>query len=105
MNLLKITPQIRAITVAMNVGIIISVGFFEPIESLIAITVAGIKVMALVLMVKNMHMAFVAVPAFGLSLFNSSIAFKPSGVAAFESPKKFAAMFESIAPIAGCSGG
>ena len=62
MNLLKIIPHVKAISVAMNVGIIISDGFFDPSESLTAITVAGIKVMALVLIVKNMHIAFVAVP-------------------------------------------
>src|ERR1043165_2232060 len=105
MNLLKNTPQMSAISVARNVGMIISVGVFDPSERRMAITVAGIKVMALVLIVRNMHMAFVAVPAFGFNLFNSSIAFNPNGVAALESPRKFAAIFDSIAPIAGCSGG
>src|SRR5579872_2197922 len=105
MNLLKSTPQISAMMVAIKVGMIISVGVFEPSDKRIAMTVAGISVIALVLIVRNMHMAFVAVPAFGFNLLSSSIAFNPSGVAAFDNPKKFAAIFESIAPIAGCSGG
>src|SRR5438067_280640 len=94
-------PRMRLTNVAKNVGMIMSVGFDEPSVRRIAITVAGTSVSAVVLIVRNMHIAFVAVPATGLSLFSSSIALSPSGVAAFESPRKFAVMFITIAPIAG----
>src|SRR5581483_1752803 len=101
----KMIPTIRLTNVARNVGIIMSVGFAEPSVSRIAMTVAGTSVSAVVLIVRNMHIAFVAVPATGFNLFSSSIALRPSGVAAFESPRKFAVMFITMAPIAGWSGG
>src|ERR1044071_374516 len=101
MNRVNATPKIRLTSVARNVGIMMSVGFDEPIVRRIAMTVAGTSVSAVVLIVRNMHIAFVAVPATGLSLFSSSIALRPSGVAAFERPRKFAVMFITIAPIAG----
>src|ERR1035437_2164811 len=101
MNRVKKIPSIRLTNVAKNVGIIMSVGFVEPSVKRMAMTVAGTSVSAVVLIVRNMHMALVAVPATGLSLLSSSIAFSPSGVAAFDRPRKFAAMFMTIAPIAG----
>src|SRR5205823_671514 len=82
MNRVNITPRIRLTNVARNVGMIISVGLALPSVRRIAMTVAGTSVSAVVLMVRNMHIAFVAVPACGLSLFNSSIALSPRGVAA-----------------------
>src|SRR5512140_1908017 len=98
MNRLKNTPQVSATTVAMNVGTMMSDGLCEPRETRIAITVAGMIVMALVLIVRNMHIASVAVPACLFNLLSSSIALRPSGVAALERPSMLAAMFESIAP-------
>jgi len=50
-------------------------------------------------------MAFDATAGRGLSRSRSRMARKPSGVAAFPSPSMLAAMFMSIDPIAGCSGG
>src|SRR4051812_4940377 len=101
MSRVNITPRIRLTNVARNVGMMMSVGFELPRVSRIAITVAGTSVNAVVLIVRNMHMGFVAVPATGLSLLSSSIALSPSGVAAFERPRKFAVMFITIAPMAG----
>src|ERR1017187_5959631 len=105
MNRVNKIPSIKLTKVARKVGTMMSVGLAEPRVSRIAITVAGTSVSAVVLIVRNMHIAFVAVPATGFSLLSSSIAFNPSGVAAFESPRKFAVMFITIAPMAGWSGG
>ena len=49
--------------------------------------------------------ASVAVSGFGLSVWSSFIAFSPAGVAALSSPSMLAAMFMTIAPKAGWSGG
>src|SRR5450759_1939073 len=80
-------------------------GFFEPATAITATAVAGINWMELVLIARNVHMAFVAMPGRGFSVSKSFIARMPSGVAALERPRMFAAMFISIEPIAGCSGG
>ncbi len=58
-----------------------------------------------VLIARNRHIAFVAVCFSSLSVWSSAIAFNPKGVAAFVRPTTFAAMFITIAPIAGCSAG
>ena len=46
-------------------------------------------------------MAFVATPGLGLSDSSNRMARKPSGVAALPSPSMFAAMFITMAPMAG----
>ena len=50
-------------------------------------------------------MALVAVPGRGLRDSKSRIARSPSGVAALARPSMLAAMFITMAPMAGCSGG
>src|ERR1035437_8099132 len=95
------TPTIVA-QVAPNAEVpIIAAGFALPNAALTAIALAGIKVNPAVLIARNVHIAFVAVPFSGLSLSSSSIAFKPNGVAAFPKPKKLADIFINIEPIAG----
>ena len=54
-----------------------------------------------VLMARKVHIALLAEPGMGLSDCNSAIARNPSGVAALLSPSMLAAMFMTIAPIAG----
>ena len=83
----------------------LAVGRVEPAATKIAIAVVGISCTDAVLIARNVHMALVAAPGCGLSDSRSRIARKPSGVAAFPRPSMFAAMFISIAPIAGCSAG
>ena len=66
-----------------------------------AIAVAGINVMPAVLIARNVHIAFVAVPFSLFNVSNSSIAFKPNGVAALPNPRILAEIFITIEPIAG----
>ncbi len=56
-------------------------------------------------MAKKVHIAFVAVPGRGLIRSRCPIAFSPIGVAALPKPSMLAAMFMTMAPMAGCSGG
>src|SRR6478736_8924908 len=70
-----------------------------------AMAVAGMSWMELVLIARKVHIAFEATPGRGLSVSRSFIARMPSGVAALERPRMLAAMFISIEPMAGCSGG
>ena len=51
---------------------------------------------------KNIIIGLEAVSFFGLISCNSSIAFRPIGVAALSSPNKLADMFMNIVPITGC---
>ena len=67
--------------------------------------VTGTICTELVLIARNVHMAFVAVPGLRLSDSRSFIARRPSGVAALPKPSMLAAMFITIEPMAGCSGG
>ena len=78
-----------------------AVGRVDPDAARIAIAVAGINCTELVLIARNVHIAFVATPARGLSVSRSRIARKPRGVAAFPRPSMFADMFITIDPIAG----
>ena len=80
---------------------IIIAGSELPAAARIAIALAGIKVMPAVLIARKVHIAFVAVPLFVLSLSSSSIAFKPKGVAALLNPSMFAEIFMIIEPTAG----
>src|SRR6266487_2739143 len=91
--------------VAMIAVPMMAEGFFEWLTASTATAVAGINWMELVLIARKVHMALVAIPGRGLSVSRSFIARMPSGVAALERPRMFAAMFISIEPIAGCSGG
>ena len=83
----------------------IAVGRVEPADARSAIAVAGINCTDAVLIARKVHIALEATPGRGLSCSKSRIARKPSGVAALPSPSMLAAMFMSIEPIAGCSGG
>ena len=79
----------------------IIVGSALPAAARIAIAVAGIIVIPAVLIAKKVTIEFVAVPLFVFNVSNSSIAFKPKGVAAFPKPSIFAEMFITIDPTAG----
>src|SRR3990170_3063900 len=68
-------------------------GFTDPAAARTAMAVAGMRMSPAVLIVRNVHIAFVAVPAFGFSLFSSSIALRPNGVAALLSPSNAATPF------------
>src|SRR4029077_17922716 len=103
--LTAIIAVVAAHNVASNAVPTIAVGRVDPAATKIAIAVVGISCTDAVLIARNVHMALVAVPGCGLSDSRSRIARKPSGVAAFPRPSMFAAMFISIAPIAGCSAG
>src|SRR5207249_7924732 len=83
----------------------IAVGLVEPDATRIAIAVAGINCTELVLIARNVHIAFVATPGRGFNDSRSRIARKPRGVAALPRPSMLAAIFITIDPIAGCSGG
>ena len=82
-----------------------AVGFFAPLAARMATAVAGMSCTLLVLIARKVHMAFVAVPGCGLSPSKSFMARSPNGVAALPSPSMLAAMFITIAPIAGWSPG
>ena len=55
----------------------------------------------LVLIARNVHIAFVAVPGCGFSFSRSRMARRPSGVAALSNPSMLEAIFMTIDPIAG----
>src|SRR5512143_2098940 len=92
-NFTVATPTTVLTVVATITGPMISVGFEAPAAARIAITVAGMSWTLLVLMTRKVHMASVAVPSFLLSLLSSSIALRPSGVAALARPSMLADMF------------
>ena len=56
-------------------------------------------------MARNITMALLAVSLSGLSDCSSSMAFRPSGVAAFPRPNILADMLSTMEPMAGWSGG
>src|SRR5437867_10563480 len=96
---------LAAQSVASSAVPTIAVGLFDPDAARIAIAVAGINCTELVLIARNVHIAFVATPGRGLSDSRSRIARRPSGVAALPRPSMLAAMFSTVDPIAGCWGG
>src|SRR5256714_5136448 len=104
-SLTETIATVAAQSVASNAVPTIAVGRVDPDAARIAMAVAGINCTELVLIARNVHIAFVATSVRGLSVFRSRIARKPSGVAALPSPSMLAAMFITIEPIAGCSGG
>src|SRR5665213_461480 len=103
--LTAVNPVIWAMTVATIEVPIMAVGLFPPAAARMAIAVTGISWMEAVLTVKKVHIALVAVPGIGLSFCKSAMARRPSGVAALRRPSMLAAIFMTIEPIAGCSGG
>ncbi len=100
-NFAETTATVAAQSVAKNAVPTMTVGRAEPAAARIAIAVAGINYTELVLIAKNVHIAFEATPGRGFNDSKSRIARNPSGVAALPSPSMFAAMFISIEPIAG----
>ena len=103
--LTAVIPARHAQDVANNEVPTMAVGFCALLAARMATAVAGISWTLLVLIARNVHMAFVAVPGCGLSRSRSFMARKPSGVAALPRPSMLAAMFIIIAPMAGWSGG
>src|SRR4029077_13082162 len=91
--------------VAIKVDPTIPVGFFEPLMARILMAVAGTSWMELVLIARKVHIAFVATPCLVFSSFSWLMARRPSGVAALLTPSMLAAMFMTMEPIAGWSGG
>ena len=100
-NLAAVTPATHAQVVQNSAGATMIVGFLEPLATRMPITVAGISCTLLVLMARKVHMALVATPGRRLSRSRSAIARRPKGVAALPRPSMLAAMFMTIAPIAG----
>src|SRR3954466_774274 len=96
---------VAAQSVAISAVPTMAVGRFDPDAARMAIAVVGMSWTEAVFMARKVHMAFVATPGCGLSVSRSRMARNPSGVAALPRPSMFAAIFISIAPIAGCSGG
>ena len=92
---------LAAQSVASNAVPTIAVGRCDPAATRIAIAVVGINCTELVLIARNVHIAFDALPGCGFNVSRSRIARRPSGVAALPRPSMFAAMFISIDPIAG----
>src|SRR5690554_5886005 len=86
-------------------GTRMAAGFDAPAAARTAITPSGSIVTLEVLIARNRHIAFVAVPFWGLIFSSSVIAFMPIGVAAFPRPSILAAIFIIIALMAGCSAG
>ena len=100
-NFAERTATVAAHNVAKNAVPTITVGLVDPAAARIAIAVAGINCTELVLIARNVHIAFEATPGRGFNDSKSLIARNPSGVAALPSPSMFAAMFINIEPIAG----
>ena len=80
-------------------------GFAAPAATRTPRTPVGSSARCVVLIARNRHIAFVAVPLRGLILSSSSMALMPMGVAALARPKALAAKFRIIADIAGWSAG
>ena len=83
----------------------IAVGCREPWAAKIAMAVAGTSWMELVLIARNVHIAFDAMPGWGFRVSRLRMAFSPRGVAALPRPSILAAMLSTIAPRAGCPSG
>ena len=100
-SLAAVTPETAAQEVARMEVPTMAVGLVEPFAARMAIAVAGISWIELVLIARKVHMALVAVPGWGFSVSKSSIARKPSGVAALPNPRIPAAMLRTMEPMAG----
>src|SRR5260370_37991091 len=88
-------------SVARSAGPRIAVGRVDPDAARIAIAVAGISCTELVLIARNVHIAFVATPGRGLSVSRSRIARRPSGVGAVARASIFSGIFITIDPTSG----
>src|SRR5205823_5115264 len=104
-TLAETIATVSAQIVAPRQGRMIPAGSLECAEARSAITVVGTSCSEAVLMARNNTCALVAVPGAGFSFSSSSIALIPNGVAALPSPIMFAAMFSSMAEMAGCPSG
>ncbi len=91
--------------VANRVVGITAAGLCEPKAVRRAMTWVGNRVTLAVFSARNSTMASLAVPRWGLRRSSSCMARRPKGVAALDKPRTLAAMFISIAPMAGWSGG
>ena len=100
-----ITPVIVDMLVAIRVVGKIAAGSVDPCRARSPMMPVGSRARPLVLMARNSTIAFVAVPFSALSASSSFMAFKPKGVAALPRPSALAAMFMTMAPMAGWSGG
>src|SRR5688572_3733941 len=89
--------------VATIVGAMIAVGFGDPAAARTPIIEAGTNCTPAVVTAISVTIAFEAVSLSGLSVWSSSIALIPSGVAALLRPSMLAASASTIAPAAGCS--
>ena len=91
--------------VANMMGRNTSEGFAAPSCARYIMMVTGISVSPEALMQRNITIASVAVSFSRFSSCNSCIAFRPIGVAALSSPRRFAEKFMNIDPVAGCPAG
>ena len=90
--------------VATSVGAMMAVGLVEPAAASTPIIDAGISCTPEVVTAMNVTIGLVAVSLSGFSVWSSSIALMPSGVAALFSPSMFAASASTMAPAAGMPG-
>ena len=104
-NLAAVTPTAHAQAVASSDVPTMAVGCLAPLAAKSAMAVVGRSCTELVLIARNVHMAFVAVPGARLSVSRSAMARRPRGVAALPRPSMLEAMFITIDPIAGWSPG
>jgi len=96
---------IAAQLVAASAVPMIAVGFADPAAARMPTAVAGMSCTELVLIARKVHIAFVAMPGCGFSRSSRCIARNPSAVAALPRPSMFAAIFITIAPMAGSPAG
>ena len=99
------TPALAAHTDERNAVTTMAVGLFAPAVARMVIAISGRIWIEAVLSARKVTMALVAVPGRGLIASSRRMARRPSGVAALPRPSMFAAMFMTMAPIAGCSAG
>jgi len=98
-------PAAVEIAVAIRVVGKMAEGSAEPFSARSPMIPVGSRAMPLVLMARKSTMALLAVPLSALSSSSSFMAFRPKGVAALPRPRALAAMFMTMAPMAGWSGG
>ena len=95
------TPAMAAQAVARKAVMTMAVGLLAPWVARIPMAVRGRSWMEAVLRARNVHMALVAVPGKGLRESRRRMARRPRGVAAFPRPSILAAIFMTMAPMAG----
>ena len=89
----------------MNAGTTMEDGERAPCTARMLIAVVGTNCRLAVFTARKVTIELLATVGRGLSFCKRAIARRPSGVAALLRPSIFADMFNTIAPIAGCSGG